>query len=448
MRLFSLLPGLICVLSGCTGGPRSDDADQRLKGTSVAERALAFTGGQWFTGTGFEARTVYAVAGVLSFTQPARVDTTIDLAGGYVIPPFGEAHNHNVEHSTRVGATIESYIRDGVFYVQNPNVLPRARQLLSGTVNTLTSIDVTFANGGLTATGGHPATHARFNIGRGVWTEADAEGAFFFTVNDAQDLDRIWERVLAGRPDFVKTFLLYSEEYARRRDDPKFDGWKGLDPELLPRIVRRAHQAGLRVATHVETAADFHHALEAGVDQIAHTPGFRGDSDVRLSDPSIFMIAEEDARRAARQNTIVVTTLGGVSEFDPQGPDSLLRRSFDRLHARNLRMLHGNGVRLAIGSDSYGDTSLGEAMYLHSLGVIDNLGLLRLWSQSTPQAIFPHRRVGCVREGCEASFLVLGADPIADFEAVRDIRVRVKEGRVLATPDPVKGPDSSSRGEP
>lgn len=418
--------------TGCAGGAASADRGVEQQRHAPGERVLAFVGGSWFTGTAFEERTAYAVDGVLTFEPPARVDSTVHLDGGYVVPPFGEAHNHNVEHSSRIAATIAQYLRDGVFYVRNPNNLPRTRRPLAGTVNVPTSIDVAFSNGGLTASGGHPVPHVQRNIERGIWTAVDGEGAFYFVVDDEADLHRVWEAVLEGRPDFLKTYLLYSEEYARRRDDPAFFGWKGLDPALLPEIVRRAHQAGLRVSTHVETAADFHHALAAGVDEIAHMPGFRGDSAVQLPDPSIFEISEADARRAARQGTVVVTTVGGVREIDPAGPDSLLRRRFDRLHARNLRLLHEHGVRLALGSDDYGDTSVGEAMYLHGLGVFDNAALLRLWSQATPRAIFPERRVGCLEQGCDASFLVLRGDPIADFGHVRDILLRVKEGRVLS----------------
>jgi hypothetical protein len=431
MRMFFFVAWSVSlvVLGGCAGGTRGGGGNPA--GEHEDDRVLAFVGGRWFTGTAFEERTAYAVGGVLTFELPTRVDSTVHLGGGYVIPPFGEAHNHNVEHSSRIARTIERYLQDGVFYVRNPNNLPRARHPLAGTVNLPTSIDVAFANGGLTVAGGHPLPLVQRNLERGVWTEADGEGAFYFLVNDEEELDRVWALVLEGRPDFLKTYLLYSEEYARRRDDPAFHGWKGLDPALLPKIVRRAHRAGLRVSTHVETAADFHHALVAGVDEIAHMPGFRGDAEVRLPDPSIFEISEADARLAARLGTIVVTTVGGVREIDPAGPDGVLRGRFDRLHARNLRLLHDHGVRLALGSDDYGDTSVGEAMYLHSLGVLDNLDLLRLWSEATPRAIFPGRRVGCLQEGCEASFLVLRGNPISDFGQVRAIELRVKEGQVL-----------------
>jgi hypothetical protein len=438
MRMFMLAIGLTWTLaaSGCASGARGGDSNLARQRQVLAEPVLAFTGGRWFTGERFEAKPAFVVDGVLTFEPPARVDSTIDLVGGYIVPPFGEAHNHNVEHSSRIERTVAQYLRDGVFYVKNPNILPRSRHPLAGRVNVPTSIDVAFANGGLTAAGGHPLPVVQRNLERGTWTEADGEGAFYFTVDDEEDLNRVWEKVLEGRPGFLKTYLLYSEEYARRKDDPAFFGWKGLDPALLPEIVRRAHQARLRVATHVETATDFHYALVAGVDEIAHMPGFRGDPEVQLPDPTIFEISEADARLAARLGTVVVTTVGGVREIDPQGPDSLLRKQFDRLHARNLRLLRGNGVRLALGSDDYGDTSVGEAMYLHGLGVMDNLALLKLWSEATPRAIFPDRRLGCLQQGCEASFLVLGGDPIADFGHVRDIKLRVKQGHLLSAPAP------------
>lgn len=391
--------------------------------------------GRWFDGYRFVPRTWWVVGGAFRARRPARVDSVIDLAGAYVVPPFGEAHNHNVAPSRRVDALLARYLRDGVFYVQNPNNLPGDRAALAGRVNTPASVDATFANGGLTASGGHPAELVRRNVARGAWTAADGDGAFYWTVDDRAALDRQWPRILAGRPDFLKTYLLASEQYARRRADTTYFGWKGLDPALLPEVVRRAHRAGLRVATHVETAADFRAALAAGVDQIAHTPGFRGDEREQfLANTRPYAVTDADAARAARQGTVVVTTLGGFAPLDPAGPDSVRRRRADALATRNLRTLARHGVRLALGSDSYGDTSVGEAMYLYGLGVLSNAELLRMWSETTPRAIFPARRVGGLAAGDEASFLALAGDPLADFGNVRRIVLRVKQGRVLLVP--------------
>lgn len=163
-------------------------------------------------------------------------------------------------------------------------------------------------------------------------------------------------------------------------------------------------------------------------------PGFRGDEHVRLPEPALYTLTDADAREAARRGVVVVTTLGGAGEIDPAGPDSLTRRALDSLHRRNLARLRGAGVHLAIGSDTYRDDSKAEAHYLHGLGVFSDAALVRLWSHDTPRAIFPGRRVGRLDAGDEASFLVLGCDPLVHFACTDSIRLRVKDGRVLPVP--------------
>ena len=169
-----------------------------------AQATVAYSNGQWFNGRTFEARTMYSAAGVLRTNRPAAIDTTIDLQGGYVIPPLGEAHNHNVEGSSRTDAVLARYISEGIFYVQNPNSLPRSRELLAGKVNQPQGIDVTFANGGLNVTGGHPWDLVERNISRGSWQRSNAEGAFYHTIDDRDALIEKWPRILAARPDFIE----------------------------------------------------------------------------------------------------------------------------------------------------------------------------------------------------------------------------------------------------
>jgi imidazolonepropionase-like amidohydrolase len=57
-----------------------------------------------------------------------------------------------------------------------------------------------------------------------------------------------------------------------------------------------------------------------------------------------------------------------------------------------------------------------------------NAELLRLWSVTTPQTIFPGRRIGRLADGYEASFLVLHDDPLANIANTRSIVGRVKRG--------------------
>ena len=391
----------------------------------VQQQNYEFVNGRWFDSNTFRNRIFYSVKGTLTSKRPKRVDSIIDLKDKYVIPPFGEAHNHNVD-----GANVEiirRYLEDGIFYVKNPNTLPRDRASVEGRINIPESVDVAFANGGLTASEGHPIGLARRNIARGVWTESDAEGAFYFTINNKADLDRKWGAILAGKPDFIKTYLLYSEEYRKRKDDERYQYWKGLDPALLPDIVKLAHRNGLRVSTHIESAFDFHNAVLAGVDEINHMPGFRGGPNLDIPDPKVYEISEEDARVAARKRITVVTTLGGISLF--KGP---LREKGDRLHSRNLRLLKKHGVKVALGSDEYRKTAAPEARYIHELGVYSSLELLKIWCEDTPATIFPKRRIGYLKDGYEASFLVLAGNPLEDFQNTSKIEIRVKQGKLLS----------------
>lgn len=419
----------------------------KAMGRRPASRVYEFTGGRWFDGRKFVSRKFYSVGGVLTERKPSRVDSVIDFAGKYVVPPFGEAHNHNVDYSERTDGVIRQYLQDGIFYVKNPNSLPRATPLLRGKINIPTSIDVVFAHGGLIPTDGHPSALVKRNLANGGMTAEDTEGGFYFVIDNRADLDRKWERILAGKPDFIKTYLMYSEEYAKRRDDAAYYDWKGLDPSLLPEIVRRAHRARLRVSTHVETATDFHNALVAGVDEINHMPGFRAErNDVANYNNNLsrYTISEADARLAARKRVFVVTTLGTTIRWtlDEKEKASEPRRAVREMLVHNLQILNRHGARVAIGSDSFRQNSLSEALALYSLRAFDNLTLLKMWCETTAATIFPRRKIGYLKEGYEASLLALSGDPLQDFDNVRKIETRIKQGELLS-PSTAKTPQST-----
>lgn len=404
-----------------------------------APPSYAFLNGRWFDGRAFVERPMYSVRGELRRGSPVRVDSTVDLAGGYVIPPFGEAHNHNAGLTGSMSAAATArYLREGIFYVKNPGNLPGDRAA-PPVVNVRSSIDVVFSNGLLTAPDGHPLGLVRRNMARGAMKESDGEGAFYFAVATRADVDRKFPALLAGHPDFIKTVLVYSEEYAKRRADTTYFSWKGLDPKLLPYIVRKAHQAGLRVSSHVESAADFRAAVAAGVDEINHLPGFRPERD----DPANYRrldryrLTDADAAKAAKAQVVVVTTVSEMLEYlaaDPVAADSARVRAVRKMIAGNLAVLHRHGVRIALGSDRYRSTSTAEAMALHRLGVFDARTILEMWCVNAPATIFPGRKLGRLEDGYEASFLVLDRDPLADFDQVGHIRMRVKRGLILPEP--------------
>lgn len=400
---------------------------------STATHNYEFANGNWFDGQKFVRRTFYAAAGRLTSKRPERIDRVFDLSGKYVVPPFGEAHNHNLDWSSdeRFAQVNKMYLDAGIFYVKNPNSLLRSKEPTSARINLPTSVDGILSNGGLTGSGGHPVEIVTPRRG---FKPDDGEGGFYYIIDTAADLEKKWPIIKAGKPDFIKTYLLYSEEYAKRKDDKAYDGWKGLDPALLPEIVRRAHRDGLRVSTHVETAVDFHNAVAAGVDEINHLPGFRPDRNdiANYVNLAPYQIAEADAKLAGKKQIVVVTTLGETAEqtFNEKLPESA-RLAVRTMLVQNLQLLHKHQVPIAIGSDSFRQTALPEALSLAKIKAFDNLTLLKMWCETTATTIFPKRKIGHLKDGYEANFLVLTADPLADFANVKTIELRIKQGEPL-----------------
>lgn len=412
---------LLCGFAG------AESADQAASiGTYAFEKAL------WFDGAAFRSGTFYSANGTLTFDRPTSVDETIDLSGKYVLPPFAEAHNHNIEPRQNLAEAIRRYLTDGIFYVKIPNNPPRAKAALAAQVNKRDSIDVVFANGGLTASGGHPIPLAQRNLERSGRTEDWAEGKFYFAIDRIEDLELKWPQVLASKPDFIKVYLQYSEEYEQRHGNPLFADRSALNPAIVPRVVERAHAAGLQVSCHIETAADFHNALVAGVDEINHMPGLKPErNDWTKVQIERYKISNADAALAARCGTVVVTTFASAVARIAKANAGEGFREWRELLIWNLRILKEAGVALAVGSDRYSDTAVAEAFALHSLEVFSVGELVRMWCDTSARTIFPTRKIGALREGYEASFLVLNDNPIADFNAIRSIQRRFKQGEFI-----------------
>lgn len=397
-----------------------------VQAETAAKKVFEFTDGQWFAGNKFEPRTMYSVDGVFTSMKPAKVDESIDLKQGFVVPAFADAHNHYIAGPHDIQKILAQYLTDGIFYAKNPASIHRDTQMIKDLINKPDGVDVTFANAGITATGGHPVK--LYEVYLAKVKKPGPSGTFdnlgYYIIDNKEDLDKKWPMIVADHPDLIKTHLLFSEEFQKRRDDPAYYGDKGLDPKVLALIVERAHADRLKVACHIETATDFRNALAAGVDEIAHLPGYYAD----LKHPDWFPITAEDAALAARKGVDVVTTTY-VANAEIKNPEDLKRVQAIQTH--NLRLLHDAGVKLAVGPDVYGVTSLAEIMNLYQLKVFDNLTLLKMWTENSSEVIFPGRKIGHLQDGYEATFLVLEGNPLDDFMNVKNIRLRFKQGTFI-----------------
>ncbi|MCA1626028.1 MAG: amidohydrolase family protein [Acidobacteria bacterium] len=397
------------------------------------QESYQFTNGHWFDGKNFRRQIFYSVHGILTGKKPAKVDEVVDLQNGYIIPPLAEAHNHWLEPQS-VDEYIQNYLRDGVFYVKDQGNSPYLVSQFRDQVNRPTSVDYITALQGFTESGGHPNQIMLQFKGMGVfpkdWSEQDLNGKALMLINKESDIASHLALLLKDKPTFVKVFLLFSEQYEERKNNPKYLYKRGLNPKLLPEIIRLAHQSGLSVSAHISSAADFHNALIAGVDEISHLPLVDFEDGVSKEH---FIISANDARLTAQRGVRVITTISWLSEMKSENPQQA-EEALHQVVIPNLRVLKKYKVELLVGSDQFRQTPLGEIMLLSSTGVFTNLELLKMSCEVTPRAIFPKRKIGFLREGYEASFLVLGGNPLVNFEQIKNIRLRFKQGYLLGTP--------------
>ncbi len=137
------------------------------QGQSIKQQKYEFANGKWFDGQKFVSRKFYTVSGRLTARKPRRVDKTFDLAGKFIVPPFAEAHNHNLESEDELQEQINKYLTDGVFYVKLLSSIKKRIAPLMANYNHPLGLDVSLTYAPITGSGGHPITIRKSFLERG-----------------------------------------------------------------------------------------------------------------------------------------------------------------------------------------------------------------------------------------------------------------------------------------
>ena len=419
MRPLALIGLLLALAVGCTSEDPSEQ-NRLIARINPDAGPTIYANGLWYTEMGgsieFVAGERYAEQGVFVTKRPQDAEV-IDLGGAFVVPPFGEAHNHSVD-GPGTEATAEKYLAEGVFYYKNPNSIFSFTQPMLDYWARPETLDVSFSYGGLSTDEGHPEKLYRMLLGFGMYSDTNAEdldGNAFYDVTTIEGLDEKWDRVIATEPDFLKLYLLqYDTEDSA-----------GLSEVVFREAVRRADAIGLRTTVHLETVQDLALAVDAGATEAAHLPAY----DLAIAkDPERSRIPNALIDKMATQGFIVVATTN-VSQGREYGEQDL-EIVTDR-QADNLNRMKAAGVPIAIGSDSYFQTAWNEIQSLKMLDVFDDEELFTLWVRTPALSIFPRRAIGALEPGYEASFLVLECNPTVEIACALEIRQRVKNGQLL-----------------
>lgn len=411
---------------------------------TCSDITTSLSGGMIWTGNGFKQRDLEFNDGV--FIQPGSCgapQVNLDLTGHWLTPPFGDSHSHRLESAFMFPQFNQQFIREGIFYVLNPNADERLMKSILEKARQPATVEVATTYGGITSTFGHPQGGLSLVVSKFLYPGQDRdalEGHVFHSVDRVEDIAPVLNTLEEQGATVIKLFLHDSENFEKKKalvtpeavaeglDYSKTEFLFGLNPELVPRIVYEAKKRDLRVVAHIYSLADLRLAVNAGVDHLAHLPGTYVTDREQLA---ARQLTRNDAKRIMQRNISVTASYSARPEITP----AELRDALVEIQARNIRLLHQAGVAVYPAADRYDQTAAFEYSYWLKHQFLPEQQALKYWIESS-QFIFPGRRIGRLTPGSEASFLVFGKNPALDDNALTQIQQRYMNGVMLPTVDP------------
>lgn len=395
---------------------------------------LAFINGNVFDGEKFIKKNIYSVKGEITFKKPNELDSIIHLDNKYIIPPFGDAHTHNLDRVWQMSFLPKQYLAEGTFYVLNLTSKLSGIQKNIEYFKKKNTIDVRFSHQGLTSTLGHPfMAYEPFimNIPYEKWQDnkeiikksrLDENNSYIF-LDNKKDVRKKLNDFFNAKPDVVKIFLLNSQNYNKNFNNDSIAD-NGLSIGVAKKVIRKSHKLDLQVYAHIESPFDFKKGIEIGVDNFAHMPGYNWNGNIK--DYENNYTNNNTLKLAIKKKIGIIPTLGQALLAGRN--DSISKVNFTKDF---LTRYHNLGGKIYTGSDVFGKTLSNELDYFINLNIFDNLTLIKIFCIDTPQNIFPSRKIGLLKETYEASFLVLNENPLSDIWSIKRIYLKVKQGIIL-----------------
>ncbi len=383
--LASVLPLACWTACGCATAPHTGQETLALvngtlidgTGAAAVQKAVVVVEGERIRAAG--ARTVVPV--------PTRA-RILDLQGATILPGLINAHVHsgfNEENLRAWALAGVTTVRDlgGPRDFATRDALSRpagnARLLAAGPL--------------LTVPSGYPMVPFGFRMVLPVTSPADAREKAGALLDEGADL--------------LKVALESGAVFGMRLPI--------LSPEETAAMVAVAHGRGARVSAHVTASDDLRRALDAGVDDIAH---------MVVADP----VPDDLIARMVRQHVTWVPTL------------ELWRcvgRGFDQAAIDNLRRFVRAGGTVALGTDYNGYTcrfDLGTPV--RELEAMEAAGMTAAQivvagTRNGARVCNRERDIGTLEAGKIADVLVVDGEPLADVDALANVRLVLKGGAVI-----------------
>lgn len=361
------------------------------------EATLALVNGTLIDGTGgkplpdavllIDGERIVAVGSRAELAVPegARM---IDVQGDTILPGFINTHVHDAYDEER----LKTWAYEGVTTVRDEGLL-----YSSPTFTEALELRDAFAE--------EPRYARLLSAG---YMLAPPEGYGGYYLESPEDARQKVAYGIEQGVDHVKFSL--EDDYGMAQNLPVF-----TDEEIAA-IVETAHAEGKLVSVHVTEAVYLEQALDAGVDDMAHIPGDH--------------VSDELIERLIAEDIYVVPTL---TVFEAYGALFGARS--------NLRRFAEAGVKIALGNDytlvpqnDFEHFDLG--MPMHEIRRMSEADLtpMQIIVSATRNAAHVcglEAELGTLEPGKLADVLVVNGDPLADLEALTDVRLVVHGGVII-----------------
>jgi imidazolonepropionase-like amidohydrolase len=343
----------------------------------------------------------------------------IDAGGRTVMPGFVDAHRHIVQGeparwlAERSGADMRAFLEAGFTTVLSAidpldQILER-RRTEAGETTGPRIVSAAFLPLSRAVLGGGGTDPARTDPARA----ANRPGATAEGIPAADTLAAV--RAAAARGvDAIKTLIIVTRN--------------GPEQATLKLIADESKRLGLLSITHAVSVIDTVAAVDAGTHILVHTP-------------HIGQLDEAAARKIADSGIPMVSTLGVFVPYFNDSNMPLFRDRqqfpFETLSSAgqgpvNARLLFQAGITYAYGTDTSWAPRDSLAHELKPLALVfSNEDLIPIMTKNAAIAVGKGDEIGTLEPGKLADIVILGDDPLADEDALLDVDVVIKGGRVV-----------------
>jgi imidazolonepropionase-like amidohydrolase len=395
----------------------------------ASAQTTAFVGGRLILGGGevLERGTLIVTDGRITAVGPAdrvtipQAATRIDATGKSIMPGLINAHGH-VAATQGLRSSPEFYTRE--------NLLSQLRTYASYGVTTVYSLGDDQAAGFALRDEGRtgPLDRARVFVAGAVITADTADAA-------RQRTDQVADQ----RPDILKIRVDDNLGTSRKMPEP---AWRAA--------VTRAHERQLRMAVHIFYLNDARATVEGGADFVAHSvrdvavdaafaqllrtrnvcysptltrelSTYVFESTPPFADDPFFVrgVSDEVRRQITDPNRQAQTRANPAAALGQRYKAGL------EVAMRNLKSLSDQGVRIAMGTDT-GPPGRFQGFFEHlEMEMMADAGLTpaQIIRSATVDAAACHQNpsLGALAVGRQADLLVLGANPLDNIRALRQI---------------------------